>query len=260
MTGPVMRVLAICCIVLAVTAARARADEAVGVVVTGDPTLAPEVQAHLEDWLRTHTHARIASPLPREVINLIENCFLLDDQECARKVVEARSTADGLVFARIATKGKDVSFSVYWFVKGHAANGERRVCERCTKAAWHALADRTMETLATSGHTELVRHPSSRPPHERPHHGSRLWPGVLLATGIAAAGSGAIFLYYGSLGGPDQKYIYPDSTPVGIGLLAVGIGATIGGAILLHQAGTTSSGPVVSVGPGGAYVGWAHGF
>jgi hypothetical protein len=86
-------------------------------------------------------------------------------------------------------------------------------------------------------------------------HRSRLWPSVLLGTGIAALAAGSIYLYYGSLGGPDQKYTYPDSTPIGIGFVAVGVGATISGAILLAQSGG-SSGPVAALAPRGGYVGW----
>ena len=78
---------------------------------------------------------------------------------------------------------------------------------------------------------------------------------MLLGTGIAALIPGTIFLYYGSLGGPDQKYVYPGSTAIGVAFVAVGLGATVGGSILLAQT-ATSSGPIASITPGGAYVGW----
>ena len=68
-----------------------------------------------------------------------------------------------------------------------------------------------------------------------------------------------MFIYYGALGGDQQKFIFPDSTPYGIGILAVGVGATIGGTILLSQSGHSST-PVASIGPGGGYVGWVARF
>jgi PEGA domain len=86
---------------------------------------------------------------------------------------------------------------------------------------------------------------------ERP---SRVLPVSLLGTGIAALITGSIFLYYGSLTGSNQKYVYTESTPVGVGFLVVGIGATLGGSVLLWQ--STRSGPVASLTPGGGYVGW----
>ncbi len=75
--------------------------------------------------------------------------------------------------------------------------------------------------------------------------------------GVAAIVTGSLYVYYGELGGSQQKYIYPESTPIGIGFLAVGVGATVGGAVLLAQAiSSGSSGPVAAVTPQGAYVGW----
>jgi hypothetical protein len=84
---------------------------------------------------------------------------------------------------------------------------------------------------------------------------------VLLGTGVVSVAAGGVFLYYGlGISGADEKYIYPDSTPIGIALAAVGGGATIGGIILLSQAGSSGSGPVASVSPRGAFVGWAGHF
>ncbi|MFT3698921.1 MAG: PEGA domain-containing protein [Kofleriaceae bacterium] len=90
--------------------------------------------------------------------------------------------------------------------------------------------------------------------------GSRLVPGIVMGAGIAAVGVGGVFLYYGALGGSDNKYVYPDSTPVGIGVLAAGVGATIIGSILFVQAGHPKSAPVASVSHDSAYLGWITSF
>jgi hypothetical protein len=86
---------------------------------------------------------------------------------------------------------------------------------------------------------------------------SRVGPLILLIAGGAAAGTGLGFIYVGERSGPDQKYIYPDSTPIGIGLSVVGVGAVLGGALWLAQSGHGDrQGPVVSIGTSSTYVGW----
>ena len=90
--------------------------------------------------------------------------------------------------------------------------------------------------------------------------GSYTVPGIVLGGGIVALGAGSILLYYGSLGGSSQKFVYPDSTPIGIGAIAAGVGATIIGSVLFVQAGQTKSTPVVSMTHDSAYVGWSTRF
>jgi len=309
-----MRYLAVV-LPLLLAAGTARADgDAVGVVVTGMATggkadMQGEVESHLESWLRKHGHTIVTSPLSRDAVNTIANCFQLDDLKCARGVVEARSKADSVVFARIEPAGKDITFTTYWFVKGHEVISERRVCEQCTEDDWHSLADTMLKTLASSQVETGKLHLESDPPglivmidnsevgatpyeHELPvgkhsvaltHAGviiarkdveiregktkrlmietgvethSRVGPALLLGSGIGLIGAGGIALYFGLQNG---KYEYPQATPVGIGLLAAGAGATIGGAILLSQSGRTSA-PVAAIAPGGGYVGWVTRF
>jgi len=294
-------------LLVAAGAARADSDDAVGVVVTGSMEL--DVASHLEAWLRRHGHTIVSSPLSKDAVNTIANCFQLDDLKCARGVVEARSKADSVVFARIESAGKDITFTTYWFVKGHEVISERRVCEECSEDDWHSLTDTMMKTLAGSqvatGKLRLDSEPSglivmidnsevgATPyEHELPagkhsialtHAGvivarkdidiregktkrlmietgvenpSRLGPALLLGTGIALIGGGGISLYFGL---QDGKWSYPQATPIGIGLIAAGAGATIGGAILLSQSGRTAA-PVAAITPDSAYLGWVTTF
>lgn len=301
-------------IALGLACSVARADE-VGVIVTGDPGLASDVASHFERWLTQHGHTPVASPLPSDAIKAILDCVTADDSKCARGVVEKRSRSSSLVFAvvEIATRGsKDVTFTAYWFVKGHQAISERRVCESCTGDGWHGIADGMLSALAGSsqlalGKLDLRSKPSGLivvldntqigvTPLERDlpvgKHtiqlthagrtvgsrdveitggetvaisikakvelsgpaGSRLGPALLLAGGVVSLGVGAVFLYYGQKGGVNEPYVYPDSTPVGIAFGAVGLGATIVGGVLLEQA--SKPGPVASISPRGAYLGW----
>ncbi len=89
---------------------------------------------------------------------------------------------------------------------------------------------------------------------------SRLVPGIVLGAGIATLGAGGVLLYYGSIGGSSAKFVYPDSTPIGIGVIAAGVGATIIGSVLFAQAGPKHSTPVAAVTRDGAYVGWLTAF
>jgi hypothetical protein len=301
-------------LLIAAGAARAEGDDGVGVVVTGAPvggnkTLQLDVSSHLEAWLRKHGHTIVASPLSKDAVDTIANCFQLDDLKCARGVVEKRSKADSVVFARIEPAGQDLTFTTYWFVKGHEVISERRVCERCGDEDWQSLTDTMMKTLAQSqvdtGKLRLESEPSglivlidntevgATPyEHELPvgthsitlthggvivahkdvdiregktrhlrietgvEHHSQLGPALLLGTGIALIGGGGISLYYGL---QDGKWSYPQATPVGIGLLAAGAGATIGGAILLSQSGRSAA-PVAAITPDSAYIGWVTRF
>ncbi len=165
MTWPGMRVL-VAAIVLVLALPAARADEGVGVVVTGDEAMQPAVTKHLEKWLKKHGLKLVSAPLSGDAVTTMTNCLVVEDSICARGVVEHQSKADNIVFARIdvAAKGNhNVTFVAYWIVKGHEAIGERRVCEQCTDEAWHQLADRMMVALrnaATLGRVEV----KSKPP------------------------------------------------------------------------------------------------
>jgi hypothetical protein len=253
-----MRAFGLAYLVLAMIAGLARADaEKTGVVATGEASLKREVSGHITTWLRGQGHAVKASPLSPDAIDTIMNCFTLDDLTCARGVFEARAKAGRMVFARVDVAGQNITFNVYWFVAGREPIAERRTCEQCDAAAWHATLDGMLGRL--TGDDE--RRPQLTPmPGGTEEPGSRWVAGGLLAAGIATIATGGVFLFYGSADGADRKYIYPDSTPVGIVLCAVGAGATIGGTILLIQAGSRGSGPVATAGPGGAYLGWAGHF
>lgn len=138
-----------------VAASTARAD--VGVVVTGEATMQPQLAAQLEMWLRAHGHELVSAPLPPEAINTLIDCFVIEDQGCASKVVEKRSKSSAVVFAQVSvTSGataldRTVTLTAYWLDKGKEATSERRYCERCTDASLRDTADELMATLAGAG-------------------------------------------------------------------------------------------------------------
>jgi hypothetical protein len=222
----------------------ARADAPdVGVVVSGGT---PQLKPHVQDWVRTHGYALVGTPLGKDATITFDNCFVLEDIKCARGVFDARSRSASLIYVGV----DEDAVSIYWFVKDREQTGGKFPCAGCDVTA---LVDGELAKLAKTQ--------TALPVTKRPPKPSKFWPSVLLGTGVVSVAAGGVFLYYGlGISGADEKFIYPDSTPLGIALAAVGGGATIGGIILLSGTSSSSSGPVASVSPGGGFVGWAGHF
>jgi hypothetical protein len=67
------------------------------------------------------------------------------------------------------------------------------------------------------------------PPPARKH--SRTLPVSIAIVGAALAITGGVFLYYGSLGGPNEPYVYKNATKIGAPLAVGGAAGVIGGVI-----------------------------
>lgn len=137
--------------------ARAEGDVGVGVVVTGDGSMQPQLAAQIERWLSGHGHRLVASPLPPEAITQLIDCFVLEDQGCARGVVEQRAKSSSLVFARVDAKNNasngtlDVTLTAYWLAKGADAVVQTTTCQPCTDQSLRSAADEIMKRLAGDG-------------------------------------------------------------------------------------------------------------
>ena len=235
-----MRV-AVVLLVVASLAAVARADAPDVGVVAADKA----VRTRVQDWVRKRGYVVVTTPLSKDATNTFDNCFVIEDVKCAAGVFEARARSASVIYVGVDAE----HVTLYWFVKDREPTGGKHPCAGCNVAE---LLDRELDALARA-QPELPVTKVVRP--------SKLWPTVLLGTGIATLATGGVFLYYGlGISGADEKYVYPPSTPIGLALAAVGGGATIGGIILLKQAGSSSSGPVASVSPGGGFIGWAGRF
>src|SRR5262245_10671869 len=147
------RLLHLATLLLVLSTAPARGD--VGVVVTGEATMQPQLAAQLEAWLRQHGHTLISAPLAPEAINTLIDCFVIEDEGCARKVVEKRAKSKSVVFARVEVQPgsiqgteRTVTLTAYWFDKGKDAVAERRFCERCTELTLKSTADELMAALS----------------------------------------------------------------------------------------------------------------
>src|SRR4051812_29146655 len=106
---------------LLVVSAPARGDD-IGVVVTGEATLQPQLVAQVAGWLRQHDHGVSASALEPDAVNALIDCFVIEDEVCARKIIEERAKAATVVFVRVdaapgASGARDVTLTGYWFAK-----------------------------------------------------------------------------------------------------------------------------------------------
>lgn len=160
-----MRTFILLSILLAASAARAAGGgtDEVGVVVTGESTMQPQLASQLEGWLKKHGHKLAPAPLATDAVNQIIDCFVLDDELCARKIVEKRSKAKAVVYARVdvqpgGDEGHTVTLFAYWFEKGHPAVAERRYCERCTDEMLRTTADDLMVALVSAGQKDTLGH------------------------------------------------------------------------------------------------------
>jgi hypothetical protein len=135
----------------------ARADGDVGVIVTGEGSVQPQIAAQIADWLSRHGHTLVPSPLPSDAITALIDCVVISDRSCARSVVEKRGKSTRMLFAQIDSKNnagggtRDVTLTAYWFDRGHDAIAERKVCQRCTVQSLRTTADEIMRKLVGSG-------------------------------------------------------------------------------------------------------------
>ena len=258
-------------------ASTARADDA-GVIVTGEATLQPQLAAELEGWLRQHGRTLVASPLEPDAINTLIDCFVIEDQACARNLVEKRAKSQAIVFARVDVTPnqkdgtRDVAIVAYWFQRGHDPFSEKRSCQRCTEPALRAAADDLMQALAYHATVTQDQLPAATPVQPAPapvapdppvEEGgpSRLVPMTLVGVGAAALLTGVVLLAIDEDPTPTgvQQATYRDTDTSGVvfglaGAAAVGVGVYL----WLHP--SAGSAPVASVGRDGGTIGWAGRF
>jgi hypothetical protein len=148
-----------CIVLLLVLAIAPRAHAGtVGVVVTGDSELQAALSRQLEVWLRSHGHT-VGETLPPDATRSLLDCMIIDDEGCARGIVEARAKSASIVFAEIRkprTRASNATtLIVYWLVKGKEPVGMRRACAACTEDLLASTLDEILRTVI--GASELPR-------------------------------------------------------------------------------------------------------
>ena len=222
-------------LVLAALSSPAYAEQ-VGVVVTGEATLQPQVAAQLEGWLEDRGRTVMPGPLEPSAINTLIDCFVLEDLGCARGVVDARAKTHSVIYAHIEVSPngdgtRDIAVTSYWFEKQHDAMSERRVCEHCTTDKFHSMVDDLMLALVHTPPTILpaeteMQAPASVEPKVETARDNRLRLGLMAA--------GAV----GLLAGTVLLAIDQDPHPMGTQMPTYRDTAT--GGVLLGLAGATT--------------------
>lgn len=259
-----------------VASSTTRAD--VGVVVAGEATLQPQLAAQVEGWLKQRGHSVAISPLDPDAINTLIDCFIVDDLNCARAVVEKRTTSRIIVYVRVATApdesdgSRNISIIGYWLQKGHETIGERRNCRHCSDAELRVAADDLMHALAAeppvSVHVPVppkLQQPAQDAAYaDHPAPRSHMLPSVVIGTGIALAAAGAVLIAIDQdqgdipTSGPQPEHFRDTAVPGAI-CLGVGVAAIAAGAIVWFHGGDSSA-PVAAITRDATVVGWAGRF
>jgi hypothetical protein len=250
-----MRVL-VAIALLAVTSTARADDDRIGLVVQGTAGVRGRLEDHLAKQLRREGLAAVDAPMSRDALDTLGNCFIIEDLACARGVVEARAKTRRLLFARVEESGTTVSIDLTWFSAGSAPLTEHTACESC-RDTFAATADAPLRHLVATAPPPVAAEPEPEPVASAPP--SRFVPITMIVAGSVTVAAGGAALYYGLRDGESHKYIYPQLTPVGIAMLAVGAGTAIGGVILMPSSRSRSH-PVAAVSGGGAYLGWVGEF
>jgi hypothetical protein len=139
-------------LVLALSAQVSRADTSVSVVVSGPEEIAHKTKDVAEAWFKSNDLAVTQSPLSKDGLKTLINCFVLSDMTCARGVVEARSKASNVVgfTEQVSGKGdkRTVQLSAYWIAKEHEAVSLLRTCDKCSDEQLEKTLDSMLDDLA----------------------------------------------------------------------------------------------------------------
>jgi hypothetical protein len=260
-------------------AATARAEK-VGIVVTGEARLQPQLTSQLERWLHDRGHTVVPGALEPDAINTLVDCFVLEDLGCARGVVAARASSRALVYARVEQTTnddgtRDVSVTGYWFQKDHDAIAERRTCSACNDDKQFAMVDELMHALAHEPPPPLAAGDKKAPPAPaaapaaapaEPVASETSTRTSVLPYGLMGAGALALvggIVMIGIDEDPDpsglQSPTYRDTATVGT-VVGIAGAAAFGVGLYLWMTDKPSSQPVAAVSRDGAIVGWAGRF
>jgi hypothetical protein len=154
--------------VLIALGSTARAGSDVGIVVTGESWIQPQVAAQFEGWLTQHGHS--VTPLPSDALNALKQCFAsapTPDLSCASGIVDKLARPSSVIYAGIdarnATSGPpDLTLTAVWFDKGHEAIGRTQTCAHCTEQSLRTTADDLLKQLvggSDPGHVKLKSAP-----------------------------------------------------------------------------------------------------
>jgi hypothetical protein len=260
-------------VVLALAIATPAHAEQVGVVVTGEATLQPQVAAQLEGWLHDRGRTVVPGPLEPSAINTLIDCFVLEDLACAQGLIDSRSKSNAVVYARVEVTPtgdgtRQIAITGTWFQKNHEPIAERRVCEACTDEALHGTVEDLMLALVHEPPPPAAGAPPSTPaagpaPASPAEDGTRraYVPYGLMVAGSVALVAGGIMVAIDQDPSPvgPQSATYRDTATGGAVLGIAGAAALAAGIYLWFDDRRTST-PVAAVSHDTAVVGWTGRF
>lgn len=259
---------------LLLMSATARAEN-VGVVVTGEATLQPQLRAGIEMWLRDHGHTVVGSPLLPDATNKLIDCFVIEDAACAKTVVE-QSIAPAILFARVdvtdtsgGKTGRDFALAGTWLVKGEDPVTVRRTCHHCTEQGMRETLVALLGSLVADP-APTVAAPAPAPPPAPPPAPAAVvveapppnyLPYAVIGAGGAVLVTGLVLVALDQSPDPHgaQAMTLRDTETTGIVLALVGAAAAGAGGYLWwrdHHGGA----PVAAVTHDAALVGWSGRF
>jgi len=137
--------------------ASARADETIGVAVVGAPSLEAPIAAMIGNWLTHHGHHVAADALPATAVGTVGDCFVIQDDGCARTAFAQHATSDALVYVGVELSteptGRAVTLHAHWVAKDQPTITQSTTCTRCSDAELQAHVDNLMVAVvvATGG-------------------------------------------------------------------------------------------------------------
>ena len=259
---------------LLLVSATARAEN-VGVVVTGEAMLQPQVRAGIEMWLRDHGHNVVGSPLLPDATNKLIDCMVIEDAACAKTVVE-QSTAPAILFARVdvtdttSKSGRDFALAGTWLVKGADPVTVRRTCHHCTEEGMRETLVALLGSLVADPPPAPAAPPAPSPPPAPPAAAAAAVleapppndvPYALIGAGGVVLVTGLVLIALDQSPDPHgaQAMTLRDTETTGIVLALVGAAAAGAGGYLWwrdHHGGA----PVAAVAHDAALVGWSGRF
>ncbi len=129
--------------------ASAHADETVAVAMAADGTMREPVTASIGRWL-TRTGRHVAPPLSAEVVGTVGDCFVIEDDPCARSAI-AHNPSKTVIFVTVEVDASthDLMLRGHWLTKDRATVTDSISCAACSDPQLQTQVERLMVSLAS---------------------------------------------------------------------------------------------------------------
>jgi len=150
--------------------AAARAEDAVGIAVSGDPSIRVEVSSLIATWLGQHGRRAAPDAVPAATVGTVGDCFVIQDDACARRAIEQHASSSTVVYVGTELSsdpaGRVITLHLHWIAKDQQTVMESTTCTACTSDQLRTHVARLMAAVvpaATSQPTGVTSSPSTEP-------------------------------------------------------------------------------------------------